>query len=87
MYTVAQVEKALLKHRADKSKTVKIASADTKPANDFAATAKQIMKDPAIKDKAAAFREHLTADPQAYLQTMLHRDNGEQYTFLKKRGF
>ena len=87
-FTVEQVEKALLKHRAEKSKSVKIASASiSTPAADFASTAKAIMNDDTIKDKAAAYRKHLMADPQAYLQTMLHRDNGEQYTFLKKRGY
>lgn len=86
-YTVAQVEKALLKHRASKSKSVKVASANTKPAADFTSVAAQINDDDSIKDKAAAFRKHLSKNPQAYLQSMLSRENGESYTFLKKRGF
>jgi capsid assembly protease len=90
-YTVAQVEKALLKHRAGKSKSVKIASSATKPANQLAATAAQIMKDKTLTNKADAYREYLMEHPGEYLQTMLNRNNGqmsgENYTFLKNRGF
>ena len=76
-YTVAQVEKALLKHRATKSKEVKIGT--TKPTNDFASVAKNIAGDKSITDKAQAYREYLLANTDAYIDSMINRKNGDSY--------
>jgi capsid assembly protease len=92
-YTVAQVEAALLKGRATKSKSVKIASSNVSPANELVSTAKAIATNASIdkNKKADAYREFLMAHPEQYLQTMLTRNtgnkSGEDYKFLKNRGY
>jgi hypothetical protein len=92
-YTVAEVEKALLRHRASKTKKVKIASANTKPAVDFTSAAQAIMTDEKIapEKRADAYRKYLLTHKADYLQTMLKRNDdnrsGENYSFLKTRGF
>jgi hypothetical protein len=92
-YTVAEVEKALLKHRASKTKKLKIASANTKPAVDFTSAAQSIMTDEKIapEKQADAYRKYLLTHKMDYLQTMLKRNDdnksGENYSFLKRRGY
>lgn len=92
-YTVAEVEKALLKQRAQKSKTVKVASSNSKPAVDFTSAAQAILSDENIapEKRAEAYRKYLMNHKVDYLQSMLKRNqdnrSGQNYSFLKQRGY
>jgi signal peptide peptidase SppA len=86
-YTVTQVEKALLKHRAEKSKTVKIASSNAKPVAGFRNVAAELMNNKTAANKAEEYKRYLVEHSNEYLQAMSNREFGENYKFAPKRGF
>jgi hypothetical protein len=83
-YSIQEVEKALLKHRAGKSKEVKISSGATTKITDFRITAAEML---AKKDQADAYRKYLVAHANEYISVMSNREFGENYKLAPQRSF